>query len=142
MIYLIRHGESMWNRFQVMEYDVCLTENGHQQARNVMLNVDLVVCSPMKRAFETLMSSKISYKKVIYNQRAREEQNGLISNYLSGENLYHEDFDKRMDMFKEELKLLSREYKTIAVVTHHGVIHKLTGIVANNCQVIVCPNIS
>lgn len=136
MIHLVRHGESRWNRFNDISPDVALTDIGQLQARNVVLNVDLVVCSPMRRARETLEHSKISYKKIICSENAREHKNGLGCNYLHNEKNEQEDFISRMEIFRKELDILKDNHKSIVVVTHHGVIKALTGIDTYNCQVV------
>ncbi len=59
-IYLIRHGETEFNRLGVFRgrYDVDLNENGRLQAKEIARalsgeNLEFIVTSPLKRALET-----------------------------------------------------------------------------------------
>jgi len=95
-IYLVRHGETMWNingLAQGSRNDVPLNITGkeqslltgdylnnHEQKYN---NFDLVLCSPMIRARETanIICKKIGYEhnKIIYINELKEIDKGLIS---------------------------------------------------------------
>jgi len=140
MIYLIRHGQSIFNSCGLMTYDTKLTDLGKAQANSIKLEVDLVVCSPMTRTIETLNNSNIKYKNIIYSSNAREHLNNNLINYFDKEDLVEEsmeDFRLRISNLKKELKELESLYNVIAVITHHGVIKELTDIYVNNCQIVV-----
>lgn len=137
MIYLIRHGQSTFNRYGDLSRDVPLTPDGVSQARNVSLNVNMVVCSILTRSRQTLAESKISYKHLIHTDLCREEMNGNPINYIDKEDVVSEEsFIDRMSSLKSMLDDLEKIYGSIAVVTHHGVIHALTGIECDNCAIV------
>lgn len=60
-LYLIRHGETEWNKLQRMQgcsYDIGLSTDGRLQAealanRLKSVNIDRIYCSTLSRAFET-----------------------------------------------------------------------------------------
>jgi len=138
MIYFIRHGESMFNRFGVNIHDVGLTELGKSQAAKIDLSVDLVICSELKRTLQTLRFSNIKYKKLLIIPEIREYRDGLLPNHLQHEQCYtetEESFSKRVQKFNDFLMKIKGEYGSIAVITHHGVLSKLLGVASRNCQI-------
>jgi broad specificity phosphatase PhoE len=138
MIYLIRHGQSTFNRYGDTSRDVPLTPDGERQAREVSLNVNMVVCSILSRARQTLAESKISFKHLIHTDLCREEMNGNPINYIDKEDVISEEsFIGRMVSLKSMLVDLEKIYGSVAVITHHGVIHALTGIECNNCGIVM-----
>ena len=59
-IYVIRHGQTNWNVEEIIQgkKDIELNEVGIRQAYEVkeklnMLNIDLIMCSPLKRTKKT-----------------------------------------------------------------------------------------
>jgi broad specificity phosphatase PhoE len=95
-IYLIRHGETMWNVNglpQGSRNDIPLNMIGKEQSlitgdylnnyEQKYSNFDLVICSPMIRAKETaeIICKKIGYdhNKIIYFEELKEIDKGLIS---------------------------------------------------------------
>jgi probable phosphoglycerate mutase len=95
-IYLIRHGETMWNingLAQGSRNDIPLNNTGKEQSlitgdyltnyEQKYSNFDLVVCSPMIRTRETaeIICKKIGYdhNKIIYFEELKEIDKGLIS---------------------------------------------------------------
>jgi len=104
MIYLVRHGQSFFNAFGHMTYDTKLTDFGKLQAKNIKLEVDLVVCSIMTRTIETLQNSNVKYTNIVYSKNAREHLNSNIINYLQNEDLV----DESMEDFKIRISNLKK----------------------------------
>lgn len=76
MITLIRHAQSEWNAFGTQVPNVKITESGQNMAKSLTQEVDLCVCSTLRRARETLDYSNIKYKDVIFTD--------LCVEYLDG----------------------------------------------------------
>lgn len=138
MIYLIRHGQSEWNKRKWFngQTDVKLTEQGINEAYQLMekiekLSITTCFCSPLTRAVQT---GKIVYgEKMILDKRLREIDCGffegkketLISmlafllfmqkGWLGIESYSH--FMNRSFAFCEMLK---KEYegKNVLIITH------------------------
>lgn len=106
MLYVVRHGEVDWNR----ENRVCgrtdrpLTEKGLGQAKALALslegkNIDIIISSPLKRAYETAMAVSRMYSvPIITDERLIEQDYGIFE----GVDRQDEGFlsNKRMFAFK------------------------------------------
>ena len=71
-VHLLRHAESEFNAGRQNVYDPKLTKKGRQQAKKIGGHFNVVVCSTLTRAKETLTLSKISYDQVIFSDLVRE----------------------------------------------------------------------
>ena len=112
-IYLVRHGETMWNisgLAQGSRNDIPLNMTGKEQSliTGDYLNnheqkynkFDLVICSPMIRAKETaeIICKKINYdhNKIIYIEELKEIDKGLIgigkSNNELKKDIFYNDY--------------------------------------------------
>jgi len=94
-IYLIRHGETEWNRLglgQGSRNDIELNDSGREQAKKTgeYMNrlqdrygrIDLILCSPMKRTMETaqIIAQHIDYQgDIVFDKNLVENDRGLIS---------------------------------------------------------------
>jgi broad specificity phosphatase PhoE len=90
-IYFVRHGESEANAAGIAAgggLDVSLTEDGRQQAQKVgeglkKKEIDLIVCSPMKRAHETasIIAQTVGYdlSKIVTNPLFTERHLGELT---------------------------------------------------------------
>jgi uncharacterized phosphatase len=142
-VYFVRHGESEANAAGIAAgggLDVGLTEDGRAQARKIgedfkKKKVDLVVSSPMKRAYETanIIATAIGYnpEKIITNQLFVERHLGDLTG-IKAERLktYYDagalppsvestaDVHRRMVQGLEWLKALDAE--RIILVSHGG----------------------
>jgi len=136
-IIFIRHAESEWNPSGTTERNTGLTENGRKSCKSLDFNVDIVICSPLKRARETLDNSNIIYKDVIFNDSCREILGKNPAHYYNGEP-YHEEtqdeINERVNGFKDELREISEYYDTICVISHHNFLKELTGYHFQNCH--------
>lgn len=136
---LIRHAESTFNAYGDMSCNVPLTENGKKTCSHINFDVDLVVCSTMRRARETLDHSNIKYKRVIFTPLCREKLDGNPVNLYNGEKPIVEtdkDLENRIQQFKDFLQNVSQvgEDKTICVISHYEFLRKTTGYVFKNAN--------
>lgn len=139
--YFIRHAESTWNLYGDLSKDAPITDRGkNEQASQVSGYVDLVICSTLKRAKQTLEHSKLGYKHVIYTDLCREIKGGTPCDYLEHEDLNEKESDEDVNKRIDELKALildlttKHNYKVVGIVSHYCFVHKITGVGMANCQ--------
>ena len=86
-IFFMRHGETDYNKKMIMQgaLDTDLNDIGKSQAKIASeevskLNVDIIICSPQKRALETakIIAKKIN-KEVIVDERLRAVTSAISS---------------------------------------------------------------
>lgn len=122
----LRHAESIFNRDLTSEKDCALTEKGVQQASQVTGEYDVVVCSIMKRACQTLENSQITYGRLLFTDLCREKKT-TICDYLPHEDETVIDTDEQLDQqinrFIYFLKSQCSTYQRILVVSHGDFIH-------------------
>lgn len=138
MVTLIRHAESTFNASGSQERNCGITENGKKNAAMLEGEYDLVICSTLKRSRQTLDHSKIRYGNVIFSELCREIRDGNPVNLFPLERQYvetTEDIKERIDEFNELLRDLSKEFKNIAVISHHTFLQKLSGYSFGNCHI-------
>ncbi len=82
MIYLIRHGETDWNKSKVMQgqTDIPLNSNGIEQAKQISqklkdVKFDIIFCSPLLRTRQTFENLGRT-EKVIFDDRLKERNYG------------------------------------------------------------------
>lgn len=141
-IYMIRHGETIWNKEKKMAYnrDLILTDDGIRQAEEVskkIINIDydLVITSPFIRTMQTTEIVNKKNKKVIVDSRIEERDVGIldgkdltteidfyeVGNYYK--NIQYEgaedmqQFCKRVWNFIEDIKEKYKD-KKVLIVTH------------------------
>lgn len=137
MIRLIRHAESTWNSSGDRSRNVPITEKGKEQAAALKGEYDLVVCSTLRRARQTLDHSNIKYSKVIFTELCREIRDDNEGNCYNGETQLREteeEVTERIAEFNQYLKELQKEYKNIAVICHSVFLHKYSGFWYQNCH--------
>ncbi len=143
-LYVIRHGQTDCNKENRYNcrYDEDINETGIKQAIEVSKNVkkldiDLIICSPMKRTKHTMKLINVNKIPVIYDDRLIEREGGkltrtVLDNYYFTEyyNYYStkpvegletlpELFD-RVHSFLDEIKV-KYSGKNILLVTHGAV---------------------
>jgi len=141
-IYLIRHGQSWANAGDKTIIDPPLTILGRQQAADISLTVDLVICSPMRRALETYHYSNIISPLYIIIREFREKiceigDSMLLEKYIPEK---REAFYLRIKTMANYLLEYNIKHENIAVVCHGCVISSLTGIKPNNGDIIMADN--
>lgn len=143
-ILVTRHGQTDWNVEKRIQgrTDIELNNKGIQQAyqtKEILKNekIDLIICSPLKRAKQTADIINIDRNiPIAYDERLLEicygENEGKLHNdfdydgfwsivntheYQNAENV--NEFIQRVHSFLEELK--NRKEENILIVTHNGV---------------------
>lgn len=135
-IIVVRHAESTFNAGGSMEKNCGLTEFGRDSCKHLTFDVDLVVCSTLKRARETLDNSGIVYRDIIFSDLCREICDSNPVNHYNGEAVHSEtpeEIKQRLSDFREELRELNEVYDTICVITHYSFLKELTGFSFQNC---------
>lgn len=128
----IRHTQSLYNRDGVSGRDPELSEEGKEAASNLSGAYEYALISSMKRTRETFeCATNLTASVVECSSLCREKISGhSLSNMMNvEENMSEddEDFDFRMSLLKKFLLLRGKQYDTILVVTHQGVIEAMTG---------------
>jgi len=154
---LIRHGESEANRdLKLAIEETKLTKKGIEQAKlagkelNKKYKIDMVFCSPLKRAVETLecvlaeypiegpiLMSKLIVERDLGEYKGMEMQLADLEELDEDNKINDEmgveswnELKKRTDLFLEDLKL-EDENPTVLVISHCGtikmMINKITG---------------
>ena len=86
-LYVIRHGQTKCN--EENKYNCRLDEDindvGIQQAEEASkqvqnMNIDLIICSPMKRTKHTCNIINVNRIPIIYDERLMERRGGILTN--------------------------------------------------------------
>lgn len=131
MIHLVRHAESLFNKYGINERDCGITNHGREQCEKVEGEYDLVICSPMRRCRETLESSNIKYSKLMIESLCRERRDSQCDFFFKegAPKESVEELLERCAQFKNLLRQLRKEYSKILVVSHSGFIWHLTSFI-------------
>ena len=85
-IYVLRHGLTDCNIKKIYNgrYDEDINKDGIKQATEASkivktLNIDLIICSPMKRTKHTMEFVNVNNIGVIYDDRLMERDNGKLT---------------------------------------------------------------
>lgn len=143
-IYIVRHGQTKCNKENKYNcrLDEDINEMGIEQAKQVRekvkkLNIDLIICSPMKRTKHTCEIINVNNIPVIYDDRLIERDGGVLTNTILDEYYFKEyynyysdnivdgletlpDLFKRTHSFLDEIKEKYHD-KNILIVTHGAV---------------------
>lgn len=140
MIYIVRHGQTDWNkegRYQG-RVDIELNESGIKQAKQISeelknIKFDKIFSSPLKRTYKT--AQIIRDENIIKDERLIERCNGLLEGRLKSEIREKFDFNdenneleiESITTFRNRINDFFNEItnhykgKDILVVTHAGV---------------------
>ena len=140
MIYIVRHGETDWNKEKryAGRIDIPLNETGINQAKEIKkslnnIKFDIVITSPLKRAYDT--AKIITDLDIIVDERIIERCNGKLEGKLKSEIKQYIDFNsdetefgiEKISDFRNRIfnfcKEIENNYKNknVLVVTHAGV---------------------
>ena len=142
-IAFFRHAQSRFNAYNDLSPNSSLTEAGKVSCKNIKGKFDLVICSTLRRARETLDNSNIKYKRVIFTELCREILDGNTSNLYNGEENIsesHEDITRRISKLKEFIMQqpeVNNETINIAIISHGCFLFKMIGQGFCNCQCII-----
>lgn len=142
-LYIIRHGQTNWNLNKIIQgqQDIELNEKGISEANNARiefnkLDIDLIICSPLKRAKQTAkIINEDKNIEIIYREELKER--GLGN--LEGKDCAFEEDDiynyyknkctnnvetvvelcNRVNKLLDEVKVKYND-KNILLVTHSG----------------------
>lgn len=144
-LYVIRHGQTNCNKENKYNcrYDEDINEIGIKQAKEASkeikrLDIDLIICSPLKRARHTADLINVNHIPVIFDDRLIEREGGVLTNTIIEEDYYLNEYYnynstnivegleslpqlfKRVHAFIDEIK---EKYagKNILLVTHNGI---------------------
>lgn len=127
-ICVLRHAQSIFNKFLTSEKNCDLTEEGKEQARQLEGHWDFVFCSPLLRTRQTFGLSKITYAKLIYTDLCREKR-ADICDFLEEEDETQKETDEelsqRIERFKAFVKSQVARDNAVLVVAHGDFIHAL-----------------
>ena len=144
-LYVIRHGQTKCNVEHKYNgrYDEDINETGIEQAKEASnkvgkLDIDLVICSPLKRTRHTMELVNVNNIPVIYDERLMEREEGELTltvvdeeflakeyyNYYSTKHI--DGVEPLPELFKRVHSLLDEikdkyKDKNILLVTHGGV---------------------
>ncbi len=106
-IYLVRHGETIWNkeRRYYGHEDVGLSEVGFEQAKKLgsffkKISFHHVICSPLKRAVDT--ARQLTDQKLELDERLMEQNFGQFEG---------KTYEELRQLFPDELTLWNRDYE-------------------------------
>jgi len=143
-IYVIRHGLTDCNIKKIYNgrYDEDINKDGIKQATEASkivktLNIDLIICSPMKRTKHTMELVNVNNIGVIYDDRLMERDNGKLTltkkdeyfdkeyyNYYSTKRIEGletlPELFNRVHSFIDEIKIKYKS-KNVLLVTHGAV---------------------
>lgn len=143
-LYVIRHGQTDYNKEKKYNcrYDEDINEIGIQQAIEASetvrrLNIDLIICSPMKRTKHTMELVNVNHVDVIYDERLIERDGGKLTHtvlddyYITDYYNYYSnkpiegletlpELFNRVHSFLDEIKIKYQD-KNILLVTHGAV---------------------
>ncbi len=124
----LRHAQSVFNRDLTSEKNCSLTDFGREQAAQIYGEYDVIICSILKRARETLQYSQLTAKKLHFTDLCREVRVD-ICDFLEGEdetNLETEEqIQKRIKEFKQYLKEKVEPGQSVLVICHRDFIHQI-----------------
>lgn len=152
MLYLVRHGESYFNRYGIKEPDPDLTHFGRIQCLKIKeyfkdIGLDVIYCSPLRRAIQTLENSGLYGEGVIISPLIREKKESACD-FFHGEPWIQEsdgEVRARCQSFLDSLKDRAANQK-ILVVSHSTCIKHLMALLGSpprgqgNCEVMAFPN--
>lgn len=140
-LYVIRHGETILNVKDLINgwNSIGLNKNGKKQAEKASeeiakLDIDVIICSPLRRTVQTCKLINKNNVKVIYDRRIMERNAGSMQ-FKSDDsidlNLWYdvnkeiiykntEGFKKMIDRAKDILADIKMKYeeKNVLLVTH------------------------
>lgn len=143
-LFVVRHGETFENIGKVMQgnMDTVLNEEGKKQAASLIeivknSNIDLIISSPLKRAFETAQIISNNNIEIITDDRLKSRNHGefqgmsridmdlqsywnikINNKYKYAESV--KDLYDRIDSLLQEIKIKYND-KNVLLTTHSGI---------------------
>jgi broad specificity phosphatase PhoE len=132
----IRHSECTFDARvkteAAQEKDAPLTYAGVTQATTLSGNYDVVICSPLMCARQTLLFSNIVAGKIEFSEMVREVLDGNVAHLLANESTTLAEpsasVDRRVQQVHERTDALRAQGKSVLVVSHHNFLLRLLGV--------------
>lgn len=147
-LYVLRHGQTNLNKEKRYNcrYDESINETGIEQAKEAgeelkNLDIDLIICSPLKRAKQTMSLANVNNVPVIYDDRLIERDGGILTTTPIDDFYYTEYYNYYSTKYVEGLETLPELFervhsfldetiekykdKNILLVTHGSVIRSI-----------------
>lgn len=140
MLTLIRHSQSTFNAWGSQERNCPLTPEGIKICKNLQGTYDLVICSTLRRARQTLEESNLVYPEVLFSELCREIRGGNPVDYYDNEPLVSETPEQivsRINEFKQLVQELQKKYAKIAVISHSTFLWRLSGRSFHNAEMFI-----
>ena len=120
---IIRHAQSKFNAGEYKteeEITNCrLTQYGIAQANSLNHSFDLLILSPLKRAFETYVNSNIKCKQIMISNLVREQLDGRSLNCLELETIGNESSDEVRKRAREAVEMIKNlKSDNIGIISH------------------------
>lgn len=154
MIFLVRHGETDWNRMKKIQgrEDIPLNEAGILQAHDCgkafgqnHVTIDGIISSPLKRAEQTarIIGNYVGVKEVLVHEDLTEKDYGPISGLTQEERAQFEQSHQETDVESFEsismrmmsvIKDLSGEAKTknYIIVSHGAALNTVLSVLSDH----------
>lgn len=128
-VFFLRHAESIFNATGNSEKNCSLTDKGKEQASKLKEHYDVVICSTMKRACETLDNSHITYGKLFFTDLCREKRVD-ICDFLECEDEKDLESNEELNLrikkflcfFKSQVSTVNR----VLIISHRDFIYEIT----------------
>ena len=120
---LIRHAQSIFNSGEYYKdsdlLDCPLSNKGIEQAKEITGQFDLIICSTLKRAKQTLDNSSITANVTMYSDLFREQRQTSVLNFLEGEQIVDETPDDVRKRAREACNYIKTiPYTDIGIISH------------------------
>ena len=124
----LRHAQSVFNRDHVSGKNCPLTDVGIQQAEQITGEYDVIICSILKRAKETLQYSQLTAKKLYFTDLCREvrvDPGDFLEDEDETKIETEQEVKKRIQLFKQYLKEKVDPGQKVLVICHRDFIHAI-----------------
>lgn len=119
-LYVIRHGQTNCNKEHKYNcrYDEDINEIGIEQAKEASnqvekLDIDLIICSPLKRTRHTNEIININNVPTIYDDRLMEREGGKLTNTLIDDYYFKEYYNYYSTNIVEGLETLPELFNRV-----------------------------
>lgn len=133
----MRHAQSLYNAGYRIDIEDCeLSPRGRESVVDITGHYDLIICSNMKRALQTLENSRITYTSLLISDLIREYKRASCD-FLKNEDPIKEsshDLIDRVNAFKEFLFSL-KNINTVLIISHRIFLYHLSDIDFDNSQI-------
>ncbi len=140
-VFFLRHAESVFNATGTSDKNCSLTDKGKEQANKLKEHYDVVICSTMKRACETLDNSHITYGKLFFTDLCREKRVD-ICDFLECEDEKDLESDEELDIrIKKFLCFLKSQVSSanrILIISHRDFVLHITKNQYNLANAEIC----